>query len=87
MKPPVSRIKVNSKGVVALLKSPEVQADLEARGERIRAALPDDKDEEWTTSSFLGFDRAQVVVRTGNYAARLRQAEDNSLTRALDRGR
>ncbi|QOC59461.1 hypothetical protein QDW47_gp11 [Microbacterium phage AnnaLie] len=81
------RIKMNKKGVIALLQSAEVQADLAARGEAIAAGLPVDKGEEWAVSNFVGYDRAQTVVRTANHAARLRQAEDNELLRGLDRGR
>ncbi|AUG84807.1 hypothetical protein PBI_DISMAS_10 [Microbacterium phage Dismas] len=81
------KIRVNSEGLIALLKSPEVQADLRARGERIQAALPDDDGQEWQLNEFLGHDRAQVVVRTGNYAARRSAAEDMAFQRALDRGR
>jgi hypothetical protein len=83
----VRAIKMNSKGLIQLLQSPEVQADLRARGTRIQAALPTNDDEEWALSEFMGHDRAQVVVRTANAKARLRQAEDNSLIRALDHGR
>lgn len=83
----VRAIKMNSKGIVELLKSPEVKADLRKRGTAIQVALPTDKGEEWGLSEFDGYDRAQVVVRTGNQAARRRQAEDNELIRALDRGR
>ncbi|QTF81944.1 hypothetical protein SEA_BABYYODA_10 [Microbacterium phage BabyYoda] len=83
----VRTIKMNPRGLVELLKSAEVQKDLADRGARIHAALPDDKGEEWRVSSFLGYDRAQTVVGTGNMASRRRQAEDNELIRALDRGR
>lgn len=81
------KIKINKKGVIALLQSQEVQDDLAHRGEAILADLPDDKGEEWRMSAFLGYDRAQVIVGTGNAQARTRQAEDNELLRALDRGR
>lgn len=83
----VHKIKLNKKGIVQLLKSAEVKADLRKRGEAIRSSLPTDNDEEWALSEFDGYDRAHVVVRTGNMASRRRQAEDNELIRALDRGR
>ncbi|QCG77271.1 hypothetical protein SEA_BUBBABEAR_10 [Microbacterium phage BubbaBear] len=82
-----SRIKMNTKGIVALLKSQEVQDDLAARGERIAASLPTDDKEEWKVNNFLGYDRANTVVRTANVAAQRTQAETNALLRALDRGR
>ncbi|QUE26050.1 hypothetical protein SEA_SANASANA_11 [Microbacterium phage SanaSana] len=80
-------IKPNPRGIVQLLKSPEVKADLRRRGAAIQAALPTDKGEEWGLSEFDSFDRASVLVRTANAQARRRQAEDNELIRALDRGR
>lgn len=83
----VTKIKMNKKGLVQLLKSAEVKADLRKRGEAIQTALPTDKGEEWGLSEFDGYDRSHVVVRTGNMAARRRQAEDNELLRALDHGR
>jgi|GEM_PF-3256151 len=83
----VTKIRMNPAGVVALLKSPGVQADLTRRGHAIEAGLPRDNGEEWAVDSFLGYDRAQTVVRTANHAARLASAENNALMRALDRGR
>lgn len=80
-------IRVNPAGIVALLKSPEVHADLFERGERIQNALPTSKGEEWALTGFLGYDRAQVVVRTANVAAQRTAAEEMALIRALDAGR
>lgn len=80
-------IKMNRAGIVQLLKSQEVHADLFERGERILNALPDGKGEEWSLTGFLGYDRAQVVVRTANDAARRTAAEDMALIKALDAGR
>ena len=81
------KLEMNSEGVIALLKDPGVQADLARRGEAIRASLPTEAGQEWTASSFLGSDRAQMIVKTANTAARRSAAEDNALIRALSAGR
>jgi len=83
----ITKLRINSAGVVAILKDPKVAADLTNRAERIEAALPTDNGEEWKVNSFMGHDRAQATVRTGNVQARLASAEDNALIRALDAGR
>lgn len=66
----VVKVRMNSAGVIALLKSPAVQADLAARAQRIEAALPNDGGAEWQVNTFTGKDRAQAVVKTSNTAAR-----------------
>jgi CRISPR/Cas system-associated protein Csm6 len=84
---PGVKVRLNSAGVLAVLNDPQVVSDLERRGEAIKDSLPTSSDEEWSTSSFKGKDRPQVLVRTANYAARRTSAEDNALVRALDAGR
>lgn len=80
------RVKLVRAGVIAILKAPGVQADLARRGEAIRSSLPTDAGEEWKSVSFLGFDRAQTIVKTANFEARA-TATHNVLQQALDRGR
>ena len=80
------KIRLNRKGIIAFLKSPEVRRDLMHRGQAVQAALPTDNGEEWLVSTF-DTDRANVTVRTGNYAAQVAAAENMALTRALDAGR
>ena len=81
------KLKLNSAGVINLLKDPGVADDLSRRGEAIRAALPTGAGEEWAVNSFMGADRAQTVVKTANTAARRTAAEDNALLSALSAGR
>lgn len=81
------KLELNSAGVIALLKNDGVAADLARRGEAIRASLPTDNGEEWKSSAFIGGDRAQAIVKTGNSKARLASAEDNALIKALSAGR
>lgn len=66
-----------------LLRSKEVLADLQARGERIAATAGDG----FAAEPFIGRTRARVTVRTATPQAMEREARDRTLTRALDAGR
>lgn len=77
------RIELNRDGVVALLQSAEVAADLAARGERIASAAGDGFEVKASTNR----DRAVVFVSTETTEARRAEAEDRALTRAIDAGR
>lgn len=77
------RIKLNSKGIVDLLKSAEVESDLTARGHRIAAAAGDGHEVTVVQSK----DRAGVFVTTETTEARTAEAEGRALTRAIDAGR
>lgn len=84
------RIQLNKAGIISLLQSPEVQADLRARANRIADAAGgatenagDDFEVDVTTNR----DRAVAFVRTVTHEARLAEAEDRALTRAIDAGR
>jgi hypothetical protein len=77
------RVEVNSAGIQALLKSAEVQADLESRARKIAAAA----GEGMEASSRIGKTRARASVITATRKARLAEATDRALTKALDAGR
>lgn len=77
------KFKLNSDGVRALLKSPGVLADLERRGRAIAAAAGEGVEVE----SVIGPNRAHVTVRTATTEARISEATDRTLTRAIDAGR
>jgi len=81
------RVKVNPGAVRDLLKSEEVQSELERRGRAIEGALPTASGEEWDTVASLAGDRASFLIRTGNAQAREAEAVDRALTRAIDSGR
>lgn len=76
-------IVVNHDAIGELLKSPEIQADLLARGNRIAGAAGDGIEVEPT----IGRNRARVTVRTATTDARIAEATDRTLTRAIDAGR
>lgn len=77
------RIELNRAGVAALLKSPEVAADLEQRAERIARAAGDGME----ANGAIGATRARAEVVTATTEARLAEARDRVLTRAIDAGR
>lgn len=77
------RIVMNSAGVDALLKSSEVQDDLERRAR----AIADAAGEGMEVDVRVGQTRARASVRTATYEAMLAEAQDKVLTRALDAGR
>lgn len=77
------RIELNGAGIRALLKSAEVQGDLERRARAIAAAAGPGHD----VDSRVGATRARASVRTGSAEARRREAQERALTRAIDAGR
>jgi len=83
--PSTVRIEITPGAITEILKSPEVQADLRARAERIAAAAGDSEDYE--VDSRVGATRARASVRTASYAAMKDEAKNRTLTRALDAGR
>lgn len=83
----ITKIKINSQGVAALMKGPEVTGNLRARGARVQAALPTGKGEEWDVVNLVNKDRSSVMIRTANYQARKTSARINALVNALSAGR
>jgi len=77
------RIRLNRAGVRALLRGSEVQRDVERRASRIKSAAGSGYD----STSEVGPNRARAEVRTADMATRRREAESQSLLRALDAGR
>lgn len=77
------RVKLNRPGIVALLQSSEVAADLDERTERIAAAAGDG----FEAAVVRNRDRAVGFVRTATTEARRAEAESRALTRELDAGR
>lgn len=76
-------IKLNRKAVRDLLRSSEVQADLERRANKIKAAAGPGHEVDVE----VGRNRARASVRTDTVEAMRAEARDHKLTRALDAGR
>lgn len=76
---------MNGAGIRALLKSPGVQADIQARVEAVAAAAGDPED--FKPSVIVGKSRIRGSVITATATAREAEAVDLALTRAIDAGR
>ncbi|ROS62203.1 hypothetical protein EDF38_1306 [Frigoribacterium sp. PhB160] len=79
------RIEITPGAIQEILKSAEVQADLRDRAERIASAAGSSEDYEVDTR--VGRTRARASVRTASFEAMRDEAENRTLTRALDAGR
>lgn len=77
------RVVLNSQAVRALLRSPEMQQDLERRARRIASAA----GEGHRVEAGAGRNRARAVVITETREAMRAEATDRNLTRAVDAGR
>ena len=77
------RVKLNSSGVRALLKSEPVQRDLRSRAQRIAAAAGPGMEVEES----VGASRARAAVVTATFEAKAAEARSGALTSALGAGR
>lgn len=77
------RIVVNHAAVRELLRSPAVLKNLEERARRIAAQA----GEGMEVGTYIGPNRARATVITATVEARLAEARDRALTRAIDAGR
>ena len=80
---PNVQVKLNSRAVDALLKSPEMQADLAARAARVAAAAGEGMESDVS----VGRTRARGYAWTATAEARRAEATDRRLTAALDAAR
>ena len=69
-------VKLDFKGVGELLRSPEIQSELEERMRRVQSALPESE-----LKVFSGGRRARAVVARGSA---FEEANTGELSRALD---
>jgi len=76
-------VELNRAGVRDLLRSDEVEADLRRRATAIAAAAGDGYEVEM----FRGQNRWRATVRTADEVARRDEAENRTLTAAIDAGR
>ena len=79
----IDRIKINRKAIAALLKSPEVKAEVRSRAGRIASAA----GPGFEVRSSVGRTRARAVVITTTTEARVAQAADRKLSNAISAGR
>ena len=77
------RLELNREGVAALMKSPEVQAELAERGGRVLAAAGEGHE----LKASVGRNRARVKVFTRSQHAKNAEAKRRNLTLALEAGR
>lgn len=77
------RIQMHSKAFRAFLRSQEVLDLVMGAGEKIAAAAGEGHE----VTGRVGANRVHVSVRTATYAARKSEAEDKTLTSAIDAGR
>ncbi len=76
-------LKLNSRGMVDLLRSDGVHRDLRARAERIAAVA----GRGMSVDSEVGRTRARAWVWTDTPEAMIAEATDRRLTRSIDAGR
>jgi len=79
----VERFKLNSRGVRALLRGPEMQAELKRRAERVVASA----GPEFEIGASVGKNRARVAVLARTRKAREAEAKFRRLTRGVDAAR
>lgn len=77
------RIDLNRASVKALLRSPEVLAELERRARNIAAAAGPGH----IVDSQIGRNRARAAVITDSFGAMWREARERNLSRSIDAGR
>lgn len=78
------RIELNFRGVGDLLRSDEVAQDLRRRAERVAAAAGEGMEVDESRGSG---GRRRASVRTATTEARLAEAKERRLTRAVDAAR
>lgn len=80
------RIVWNQKGFAQLLRAPGIRADLARRAENIAEACGGEP-EGFIAVTGEGRTRSRAAVIAASYGARRRNADDNTIVRALDAGR
>lgn len=82
-------VKINSRAVEQILKSPEIQNDLKRRADRIAAAANANAglSDGFLSAINVGATRARAAVFTATAEAMIAEATKRSLTSAIDAGR
>lgn len=83
------KVKMKSAGSVALMNSPEMQADLLDRAERIKARADGMGSGRYVADVQPGKTRAHAMVKTssGDFKTMASQAKHNTLLKSMDAGR
>ena len=81
------RVKINSRAARALLNGPEVQGELLARAEKVKASAESMGSGEYVADVRPGKNRAHAIVRTTDIESRRSNAKHNSLVKGLNAGR
>lgn len=79
----MNTVKINHKGIRDLLRSEEIAADLEDRAWRVADAAGEGHRVEVS----IGPNRARAAIITDTYEAARSEAEDRTLTQAVDAAR
>lgn len=86
----ISGLVINKETARAIMKSPEVRADLVSRAERIKRAASEKSRSgraEYMVSTYDGEVSAHAVVFTANNAAKHSNAKHDSLKRSMAAGK
>lgn len=81
------KVKMNRAGARGLLNGAEVQGDLLARAERVRASAESMGPGEFVADVQPGKQRAHAMVKTADYESAKSSAELNSLVKSMGAGR
>lgn len=79
----IKRLKLNRRGVAALLKSDTVAADLDARARRVAGTA----GPGFVAETRTGRTRARSIIYPDTFDAALTEHRDQALTRAIDAAR
>lgn len=87
------RFRINNQAVRKIARSEEMMAVLRPRAAKIagaaNAALPDDPESlaHFGTKESVGANRARILIYSWGYAAALAEAENRTLTKAVQAGK
>lgn len=80
-------VKISAAGARALMRSPEVQADLLARAERMRDKADSMGSGRYAADVIAGKNRAHARIKTTDDLSKASNLKHNSLLKSIDAGR
>ena len=81
------RVKINSRAARALLNGPEIQGELLAYAEKVKASAESMGGGEYVADVRPGKNRAHAIARTTDIESRRSNAKHNSLMKGLNAAR